>query len=126
MTILLDGKYRTKQATHVAWYLEHGHWPKHQINHTCDNPGCVRHDHLFEGTQSDNAKDAYRKGRLSRWLDHHHGADHPNAKLSEKDVIAIRRRYRTENITQQQLADDFDVGQTRISELVLYKSWKYV
>ena len=63
MTMLIGGKYRTKQATHVAWFLEYGRWPKNLVCHRCDNPGCVRVSHLFEGTYSDNAKDAYRKGR---------------------------------------------------------------
>lgn len=32
--------------------------------HICDNPKCCNPEHLFVGTQSDNMKDAYRKGRL--------------------------------------------------------------
>jgi hypothetical protein len=32
--------------------------------HTCDNPPCVRPDHLFAGTNSENILDAGAKGRL--------------------------------------------------------------
>lgn len=56
---------KVKLASHVAWFLETNRWPKLPllICHHCDNPLCVRFDHLFEGTKSDNALDAIRKGR---------------------------------------------------------------
>lgn len=34
--------------------------------HTCDNPACVRHDHLLVGTQADNNRDRDERGRLAR------------------------------------------------------------
>jgi hypothetical protein len=34
-----------------------------KILHRCDNPLCVRPDHLFPGTQGDNIRDMWAKGR---------------------------------------------------------------
>ena len=34
-----------------------------QVLHRCDNPACVRAEHLFVGTQVDNMQDALAKGR---------------------------------------------------------------
>jgi len=37
--------------------------PGLQVNHHCDNRICVRGDHLYLGTQSENVKDAVNRGR---------------------------------------------------------------
>src|SRR3990167_3565924 len=37
--------------------------------HTCDVGGCVRPDHLFEGTHAANMADAKRKGRLHQTVE---------------------------------------------------------
>lgn len=50
----------------VAWELLHGSVPKGmQVLHSCDNPPCVKGEHLFLGTQADNVHDMVAKGRAS-------------------------------------------------------------
>lgn len=58
---------KTRLAHRVAWFLWHGTWPTDFVCHPCDNPLCVRPDHLFEGTNQDNQLDARDKGRLHPW-----------------------------------------------------------
>lgn len=58
------GTYRGYAAHRVSYVLEYKHLEKKLfVCHSCDNPSCVRPDHLFVGTASDNGKDCYNKGR---------------------------------------------------------------
>lgn len=55
-----------KELAHrVAMFLITGEWPPSglYVCHRCDNPLCVRPDHLFIGTPLDNNIDKIRKGR---------------------------------------------------------------
>jgi hypothetical protein len=53
------------RANRVSWTLTRGPIPDgHGVLHKCDNPPCVRPEHLFTGTQRDNLLDCARKGRV--------------------------------------------------------------
>ena len=67
------GGHRVKQAHRIAFEVEKGPIPEGMcVLHRCDNPPCVKVEHLFLGTQLDNARDRDAKGRhdSSKWLDH--------------------------------------------------------
>lgn len=62
----VDGRRVREAASRTAWRLFKGEIPQGLlVLHRCDVPACVNAPggHLFLGTQSDNIKDAYAKGR---------------------------------------------------------------
>lgn len=63
-SIRVDGRRRLAHC--VAFFLAEGRWPSPQGLHHCDNPPCVRREHLFEGSQADNQRDMVAKGRHGR------------------------------------------------------------
>lgn len=55
------------RAHRYSYANEVGEIPEGQIVcHSCDNPVCVRPDHLFVGTHKDNSDDKMRKERSGR------------------------------------------------------------
>lgn len=57
---------RPIKAHRFSWLIHHGSIPEGMcVLHHCDNRKCVRPDHLFLGTKTDNMRDASAKGRLS-------------------------------------------------------------
>lgn len=48
------------------------------------------------------------------------------AKLSEKDVLLIRKMYASGFFTQKELARKFGIDQTQISCIVLRKNWRHI
>lgn len=56
-----------RKAHRVSWEMVHGPIPDGLlVCHRCDNPPCVRPDHLFLGTARDNTQDSISKGRTRR------------------------------------------------------------
>lgn len=127
---LLGNEQKEPRLAHrISWELNRGPIPTGmQVLHTCDNPPCVRPDHLFLGTQKDNMQDMISKGRNAPQRDptrHARGEQHGRAKLTEDIIREIRTRYEAGGISQSALAKEYDLGQSHISRILLRQVWQH-
>lgn len=81
-----------------------------------------RLDNLVYGTHLENMADQKAHGTAV----YHNGESHGMARLTEQDVLELRRRYAEGGVTQYQLADEYGVDQTNISLIVRRKKWKHI
>ena len=125
------GKRGSTIPTHRAsWALAYGPIPEGlYVLHTCDNPPCVRPDHLFLGTKRDNNLDMVTKGRHAAQIGTQNapsGERHRMAKLTEEQVLDIRSRHGARLASVQQLAEEHDVSMAHVYKIVRGESWKYL
>lgn len=115
---------RTKSAHRVGFELVYGPIPERLfVCHSCDNPPCINPEHWFLGTQGDNIKDAFRKGRIE--LSRIRGENHGQAKLTEDDVLEIREKT-VQGISGTYLAKIFGVTPSCICLIVNRKNWNHI
>ncbi len=91
------------------------------VLHRCDNPPCVRPDHLFLGTNLDNIADKMAKGRHRSPVGENHGSHRLTAEL----VMEIRRRAASGE-TYASIARDLGFSQTQVSGVARGKQWKHL
>lgn len=103
-------------AHRFSWYLEHGKFPTNDMCHHCDNPPCVRPDHLFDGTAKDNILDALQKGRFNMA-----GRRLPQYKLSMELAEEIRMKYKTTTLRYRDLAKIYGVAYKTIDQIIGYE-----
>jgi hypothetical protein len=92
------------------------------VLHTCDNPGCVNPKHLFLGTHTQNMQDMIQKGRGNKARGENGGA----SKLTEIDVVTIRKRYAAGGISQRQLAKEYNITRNTLFCIVSNKTWNWL
>lgn len=101
--------------------------------HTCDNPPCCNPLHLYEGTPSDNARDAMDRGQWSppafvtrpRPDQMARGTQVNTAKLTEALVREIRRQY-AGGLSSTRLAAAYGVVPSTIQRIVKRTYWAHV
>lgn len=109
----IRSKGKSVGAHRVSWEIHNGPiLGGLLVCHKCDNPPCVNPDHLFLGTQRDNAKDSVAKGRWSG-----------NIILNEQQVREIRRRYNPKTTSYAKLGAEYGVGYGAVNHIIHRRTW---
>ncbi len=148
------GKRKYTRAHRVAWELVNGPIPGDLIvrHFVCNNPSCVRVDHLRLGSQVDNMRDMVEAGRSARGDrsgrrkhpdryppprtgEAHHSHLRPEcvargeragtAKLTEDIVRDVRRRL-AGGESQRSVARAVGVTQANVWAIAKGKTWRHV
>jgi hypothetical protein len=110
---------KTWRVHRLIYAMSYGNPPAHVLHH-CDVPLCIKPRHLFDGTHQDNMDDMMLKDRSCR------GQRNTKAKLTDSDIIRIKKEYATGGIRQIDLARRYGVHQTAISHIVTGRTWKHI
>ncbi|HXG36555.1 MAG TPA: HNH endonuclease [Dehalococcoidia bacterium] len=125
-----DGSKKQMRAHRMAWELTYGSIPDGLfVCHHCDNPPCVKPQHLFLGTHAENVADMWRKGRenfaFANLEKRARGERHGSAKLTEEMVRTIRQ-LQLVGLSRRTIASRFGVNRSLISGILSGKYWRHV
>lgn len=119
-------RYKVYLVHRLAWRIHTGSDPGPlQVCHTCDNPPCVKREHLFLGTQVDNMADMTAKGRADH-TGNLRGQDVGTAKLIDAQVIEIWRLHLAEGLGERRLGARFGVTPANIHSILSGQTWKHL
>ncbi len=108
----------TLLAHRVSWELHFGPIPDGMfVCHHCDNPACVRPDHLFLGKPRDNTADMFAKGRANP----PRGEACPWSRLTAQQVGEIRGRR---GESPKKLATEYGVSVGAITGIFRGVNWQ--
>jgi len=111
-----------KIASRYSWEIHYGPIPDGlNVLHNCDNPPCVRPDHLFLGTRAMNAGDMVSKSRSA------YGERASRTKLTTEQVTEIKKLYQKGKWGSGavRLGRMFGVSAQSILQIIRGNNWKY-
>lgn len=113
-------KYRTVFAHRLSFALHFGETPEGLcVLHRCDQPSCVRPDHLFLGTRKQNRADCLSKNRHSK------GENSGVSKLTSQQILEIRA-LRLKNVRIVEIAKKFGIGNSQVSRIAKRTTWTHL
>ncbi len=122
-----DGK--EIKAHRLSWLITHGQLnPQLCVRHNCDNPPCVRPDHLIEGTKQANSKDMSDRNRSGpqKYPERYpRGNTHPNSRLTDSVVLEIDRRCRSGE-SHNAIANELQIDRRQIDRIASHSVWQHL
>ncbi len=126
---------QNRRTHRFSWMLHYGHvrdglW----VLHRCDNPACVRVDHLWLGTSEENTADRHAKGRSASGDKNgsrtrpdrvRRGEKNGTAILTEAIVLEIRRMA-ADGILQTEISRALGVKPPTVSAVVNRRNWAHI
>jgi hypothetical protein len=110
-------------AHRVAWTLTNGEIPDGLFAcHHCDNPPCCNPAHLFLGTNLDNMRDMFAKGRREAAV----GEQNGKHRLTDAAVIAARANYGGRSGEVKALCAKYGVHKNTMLAALHRRSWKHI
>lgn len=117
---------RTGEKAHRFSYSVHvGEIPEGlYVCHKCDCRICVRPDHLFVGTQTDNMRDMKSKGR-DNYIGRKPGTWTLSSKLTPANVLEIRELL-SSGMKHSDIAEIYGVERAHISSISSKRRWGWL
>jgi len=110
---------RPQGAHRVAYKMHKGEIPEGMhVCHTCDEPACVNPEHLWVGTDADNAADRDEKGRLGD----RRGINNGNARITEemaREIYHMPGRFKD-------IACIYRISDVQVSRIKTKESWRHI
>lgn len=117
---MISKEGKNRHSHRVAYELHFGPFPQHlDVLHKCDYKPCCNPNHLYLGTDLDNARDRAERGRNCQAK----GEKHWNASLSEEQVVEIRTLFSSGSVSMTTLGKRFGIARPQVARIVYGFSW---
>lgn len=108
-------------AHRVAWEIfRHPLTPDQHVCHRCDNPPCVRPEHLFLGDHADNMADKMKKKRHRYGVSR--GEAHGCSKLTAEQVREIRGSVGA----SERVAERYGISGRQVRDIRTRRAWRHL
>jgi hypothetical protein len=113
-------------AHRVSYALAHGSAKGIIVRHTCDNPPCVRPDHLIAGSHGDNIADKMRRGRAKGGAGCQVGERNNAATITEHQAQTVLDLWATGQFRQVEIARLTAVTRNNVGNIIHRISWTHL